>query len=336
MNINKKDRPVVVIDGLNVFIRHYLVNETINNKSEPIGGVVGFIRSLNYFINFLSPSKIFVVWESGGGSARRRSIFKEYKKDRGKIREMKKIQAGTASIRDQLAHDQECKVKQLALLYRLLKHTPVCQIFVSGTECDDIIAYLVTQKLQNESSKKVIVSGDKDFYQLLTEDEVEIYEPSKRQFITEKWLIEKFNITPENFCLARTLVGDKSDNLEGVPGVGLKTVAKRFPEVSNKNKEMTIDDILHECGEKVKKKAKQKVYNQIIESQNIVRRNWKLMLLSSNMLSAKEIAKINYAVDNHEPKMNKVSLIKEVISNGISIPFDFDSFASQMRLLSSR
>lgn len=337
MGLNKKTkRPYVIIDGLNCFIRHYLVNETLNANSEPIGGVVGFLKFVDYITRISTPAKVFVVWEAGGGSARRRSIYKEYKKDSGKIKELKKLNNGTASIKDHLASNLECKVKQLSLIYRLLKNTPICQVFVSGTECDDIIAYLVKQQFGTDPTDKIVVSSDKDFYQLLEDRSVRIYDPGKRTLLTGDWVFKQYNIAPRNFCLARALSGDKSDHLKGVPGVGLKTVAKRFPEISDRTRDLTVDDILKICDEQMASKAKQKVFQQVKEAEDIIRRNWKLMFLSSNMLSGKEIAKIGYAVESHEPKMNKVNLIKEVISNGISIVFDYDSFSSQMRMMASQ
>lgn len=330
---HKTTSPYIFIDGMNIFIRHYLVNETLNAKSEPIGGVVGFLKFVDYITRVMTPSKVFVVWESGGGSARRRSLFKEYKKNRGKIKEMKKIQKGTASIRDQLANDEQCKIKQLALIYKLLKNTPVCQVFVSGTECDDIIAYLVKQQFGTDPTEKIVVSGDKDFYQLLDDKTVRIYDPARKKLLDGDWVFEQSGIAPRNFCLARALVGDKSDNIEGVPGVGLKTVAKRFPDTASRERDLTIEDIMKTCDEQIAAKAKQKVFKSVRESEELIRRNWKLMFLSSNMMSGKEIAKITYAVENHDPKMNKVNLIKEVIANGIAIPFDYDTFSTQMRMM---
>lgn len=333
--MNKTKRPYLLIDGMNIFVRHYLVNETLNAKSEPIGGVVGFLKFVDYITRITTPAKVFVVWESGGGSARRRSIYKEYKKERGKIKEFKKLQAGTASIRDQLAYDDETKVKQLSLIYRLLKNTPICQVFVSGTECDDIIAYLAKQQFGTDPTEKIVISGDKDFYQLLEDPAVKIYDPAKKELLTGDWVFKEYGIAPRNFCLSRALVGDKSDNIEGVPGVGLKTVAKRFPIVADRTVDVTVDDIMKECDRQVALKAKQKVFTEVKEAEEIVKRNWKLMFLSSNMLSAKEISKITYAVESHEPKMNKVNLIKEVITNGIAISFDYDSFSTQMRMMAS-
>lgn len=327
----KQERPILIIDGLNVFVRHYLVNESVNNKSEPVGGVVGFIRFLDYVTSLHAPQKIFVAWETGGGSARRRAIFKEYKKDRGKIKEFKKIQAGTATMRDQLALDEQVKVAQLSVLYKLIKTTPICQIFVSGTEADDIVAYLATQQFRKHPAPKVIVSGDRDFYQLLEDSSVTIYDHSKKTYVTGDDVFKAYGIAPRNFCLARAIVGDASDNIEGVPGVGLKTVVKRFPMLADRTKDIMIKDIIEECNKQIAAGAKQKVYQEVKNCEEIIKRNWKLMYLDSSMLSGSEIQKIQYMVENHEPKMNKLALVKEVIGAGISMPFDFDQFSSKLR-----
>jgi len=331
--IPKKNRPYIFIDGLNCFLRHYLVNQTVSSKSEPIGGVVGFLRFLNYTINTFAPSKVFIGWETGGGSARRRKIYKEYKANRGKIKEFKKLKAGTASMRDTLVADEETKVKQLSQLYKLLKHTPVCQVFVSGTECDDVLAYLVNQYYRTDPTEKIVVSNDKDFYQLLEDDSVVIYNHATRTVIDGDKVYEKYGIAPRNFVMARTLVGDNSDNIHGVAGVGMKTVLKRFPQVADRTIDVNTSMIMEVCDKQIAQKAKQKVFKQVRESEDIIKRNWKLMHLSSAMLSAKEIAKINHIVENHDPKMDKIALIKDVLSAGMAIAFDFEKFTSEMRML---
>jgi len=335
MNIEntKKNRPYLIIDGMNVFIRHFLVNGTVNSKSELVGGVVGFLRFMNHAIDIFSPSKVFVVWESGGGSAKRKSIYKDYKANRGKIKEFKKLKSGSASMKDSLKYDHETRVKQLTQLYRLLSFTPACQVFVSGTECDDVVSYIATQYFRTDKTDKIIVSNDKDFYQLLEDETITIYDHSKREIVDGNAVYKKFGIAPRNFCMARSMVGDPSDNIDGVIGVGLKTVLKRFPEVSDRTRDIDTGMILQECVKQINNKAKQKTFKQVKESEDIIRRNWRLMTLSPGMLSAKEIAKINYIIENHEPKMNKVSLIKEVISSGLTVSFDFENLASQMRSL---
>jgi DNA polymerase-1 len=221
--MSKTERPILIVDGLNCFLRHYLVNESVSSKSEPVGGVVGFIKFIDYITNIHMPQKLFVVWETGGGSARRKAFYKDYKKDRGKIKEFKKIHNGTASMRDQLAVDDQVKVAQLSMLHKILKTTPICQIFVAGTEADDIVAYLATQQFRNTDAQKVIVSGDHDYYQLLDDKTITIYDPSKRSYVTGDDVFNTYGIAPRNFCLARALSGDPSDNLDGIPGVGLKS-----------------------------------------------------------------------------------------------------------------
>lgn len=331
--VNKKNRPIIIVDGMNNFIRHFLVNEAISTKSEPIGGIVGFLRFLKYLMNTFSPGKVFVVWESGGASAKRKAIFKDYKKNRGKIKEFKKLKNGTATMRDTLMRDDKCKIKQLSELYKLLKNTPICQVFLSGTECDDIVAHLAVQHFRTNTGDKIVVSNDKDFYQLLEDKSVLIYNQANRAMVTGDKVFEKFGIAPRNFCLARAIVGDPSDNIPGVPGVGLKTAVKRFPELADRTRDVTITGIIKSCEEKLSGKSKLKVYKEVLNSEEIIRRNWKLMYLSSGVLSAKEIAKVEFALESHEPKMNKINLIKEVMSSGIGLAFDVDDFTGQMRSL---
>lgn len=329
--VNKTKRPYVFIDGMNIFVRNFMVNQELNSKSEPVGGTTGFIRFLNYINNTLAPAKIFIVWEAGGGSPRRKKLYPEYKANRAKGKDFQKLKTGAANMQDLLRFDEKNKVSQLALLYRILGTTPVCQVFIKNTEGDDVLGYLVKEKFQNVDAPKVIVSSDKDFYQLLDDDTVKIFDPAKKSFITGDTVLEKFNISARNFCLAKSLVGDNSDNIGGIPRVGFKTVSKRFTELSSTNKDVTIDDILVECQEKIASKSRVKAYKEILSGESIVRRNWKLMYLNSSTLSADQITKINYIVDNHKPVMDKLGMIKVLIANGINMSFDFDRFASGLR-----
>ena len=68
------------------------------------------------------------------------------------------------------------------------------------------------------------------FYQLVDEDCI-IYSPNSKSFINTDKVLEKYGVHPHNFCLAKSIVGDKSDNIPGVPGVGYKKLAKEFSEL---------------------------------------------------------------------------------------------------------
>ena len=112
---------------------------------------------------------------------------------------------------------------------------------IEGVEADDVIAYVVQHK-KYEEWEKVIVSSDKDFFQLISDD-CKLYRPIQDQLVDYPTLVENFKIHPRNFALARSLVGDKSDNLPGVPRVGLKTVASKFPFL-NESKQYEVEDIM--------------------------------------------------------------------------------------------
>jgi 5'-3' exonuclease len=332
MTSTATERPIILIDGFNNFIRHFLVNQEINLRSQPVGGVVGFIKSVDYLVGTFCPSRVYVVWENGGPSPRRRHISPQYKANRAKMKEVKKIQQGKESIRDVLALDDETRIQQITMLTALLKSTPVCQVYVQDTECDDVIAYLAQDKFRNSGSKRIIVSNDKDFYQLLHDPDIQIYDPATRKIIDDNEVLNKFGISARNFCLAKTIAGDDSDNVEGVPGAGFKTVAKRFPIMASKDQDVDIATILLEArAANIGKKKPIAIYDDISQCEGLIRRNWDLMYLNSSNLSASQINKINYIVDHHEPKMDKLGLIKTVMECGINTTFDYDRFCSQMR-----
>jgi len=331
MTKNMTKRPILIIDGLNIFIRHFFANESINSRSEPIGGVVGFLKFIDMIVYRFSPGKVIVVWESGGASARRKKISSTYKESRGKVEEFRHMKNGNATIKDMLREDKQSKIKQLTLLNRLLKKTPVCQMFLKDTECDDIIGYLVKHPFANDPRLKLIASSDKDFYQLLDNPTVKIYDPAKKITIDGQYILDKFNISAQNFCLARALTGDPSDNIDGVPGIGLKTVTKRFPGFSETNTEMTIDKVLEDCRVFIEAKSKLKAPREILQCEENIRTNWKLMYLSSRNLSSLQIEKIEGTLELHEPKFDQLGLIKEVTKAGMNISFDFNRFSTTVK-----
>lgn len=325
------DRPIVVIDGMNIFIRMFCARMDITTSGDPVGGVVGVLKFINRICNDFYPKKLYIVWEQGGPSPRRKKIYSEYKANRVKDKDSFKDVAkeGERWIKD----DTENKFKQLHLLTNAIKHIPVCQLYIPDTEADDVVAYLVKFKLKHLDpfSKKIIVSSDKDFYQLLDDPKVEIFEPSKKVLITGDSVKEKFGIAPRNFCLARSLVGDTSDNIDGIPGVGLKTVAKRLPETLDDTKDLQAQDIIDYCQTMLDEKSKIKVYQEIVNNQSIMERNWQLMYLDTSAFSSSQIQKIDYIVDNFNPQMDKLAFIKSLMSASIVTDIDFDRMSIELK-----
>lgn len=317
-------RPIVIVDGMNCFIRHFMVNQTINNRSEPVGGVVGFLKFLDALLYRWAPAKLIVVWENGGASPRRKKIYPAYKEKSSGLKNV--------NLND-VRHDLRNKIFQLTTLNGLLKKTPVCQLFLENTECDDIIAYLVKYTFRNEDRNKLVVSSDKDFYQLLEDDSVMIYDPARKIALQQQYVLDTYNISARNFCLARALVGDTSDNIKGVPGIGLKTVSKRFEDFQRDDVDLSIDDIMKASKAllETKKGAKLKAPKCILESEDLIKTNWKLMYLSSKNLSAAQIKKIEGTIEHHNPKMDQLGLLKEISKAGMNISFDYNKFCTALK-----
>jgi len=187
------------------------------------------------------------------------------------------------------------------------------QVYVPDCEADDVIGYM--SKYAFKDKRKVIVSSDRDFYQLLDNKTI-IYSPTWKKLVTFKEVKEKFGISPENFCLAKAICGDPSDNISGVKGVGFKTLSKRFPEL-RESTSVEISDIIDVCNMNISEGTKIKAYQEIVSSEDLIRRNWKLIYLDTVNLSASQIQKINYLIDTFAVSRNKIHMMRALIKEGI-------------------
>jgi len=305
--MKKENQPILIIDFLNIFTRHFTVNPTLNKDGVPVGGAVGFLNNLKYILEEIYPKKVVIVFESGG-SPRRRSLFKDYKANRKPIKLNRTYDESATSD-----NEVENRMFQINLLMEMLRKIPVCQTYVKDCEADDVIGYLSKYKYPEDDI--VILSSDKDFYQLL-DDKTTIYSPTSKKFIKSEDVFERFGIHPINFCLARTLMGDPADNIDGIKGAGFKTIVKRFPKFSS-DKEIDIDMILA-VSKQQSTTSKIKVYHEINENHEIIKRNWKLMYLDTQNLSAQQIKKINYAIDTFEPKKDKIGMFRLLVKQGLT------------------
>ena len=319
--MTKDTRPIVVIDGMNLFVRYFAVNETMDANGNVIGGALGFIKAVNGIVETWNPSKVFIAWEKGGGSERRKRIFPEYKANRARSKVFEEL-TGNRSGRLHM-DDAENRQYQQLLLVNLLKKTPIRQLYMREIEADDIIAYVVSQKFRSHPAKKIIVSSDKDYYQLLDDPNTMIYDPATRGTVTKDDVMKKFGIEARNFCVARAFAGDSSDNIPGVDGVGLKTLVKRFPCLAE-DRDIFIDEIVSMAKEEMGNGSKIKVHGLILEAKDNVKRNWELMYLRGSNISGTQAQKLEWQVDNEERNADKFSFVKELISAKIPVNFDVD------------
>jgi|TARA_Y100000310_G_scaffold312774_1_gene360411 DNA polymerase-1 len=305
-------RPVMLVDGLNVHTRHFVANPSINDSGQQVGGVLGFLKGLQLLIDRFTPREVHVIWESGG-SPRRRSIFQDYKSKR-------RPQKLNRYYGNDIPDTVENRNYQIALTIELLKKTPINQIYVSDCEADDVIGYLAGYRYLNDVN--MIISSDKDFYQLISESILQ-WSPGQKRCITTELIRQRFHTSAQNFCTTRCFIGDISDGIPGIKGAGFKTMAKRFPELQSEEK-ISVEEILT-LSQQRSEKSKIKLFKLINESPHIVRRNWKLMYLGTQNLAATQIQKINAKIDTFSPSYNKINLMRILLREGLN-SFDADSF----------
>lgn len=301
-----KNKRVLIIDQLNLFFRNYIVNPSLSTDGSPIGGLRGCIQSLQKITRESKPDMIVICWDGAGGSKKRKALKKDYKAGRKPIRLNR-------SIRN-MSEDQEVdnKIWQQTRLIEYYNQIPVIQFMFDSTEADDIIAYVAHHK-QLEDYEKVILSSDKDFFQLL-DDKTVLYRPIQKEVLNKNSIIEKFNIHPTNFAMARAMAGDKSDNIEGVPGLGLKTISKRFPFLKE-DKNVTFQDIFSHCKKELQEK-KIKALENILEYDSILQRNYKMMQLYNPILSIDSKKIVNETLKDPDQSFNKTEIIKMMIQDG--------------------
>jgi len=309
---------------MNLYLRSYIVDPSISTNGSPIGGFKGFLKTLQKLCREIKPDKVIVAWDCGGGSRKRRTVNKDYKSGRAPVRLNREIR--------NLSPDEEHnnKVWQQIRLSEYLNQLPIIQYCIEDVEADDVIAFLV----QNERLKdyqKIIVSSDKDFYQLC-DDRTVVYRPTQKEVLNKYTIVEQFGIHPNNFALARAIAGDPSDNLKGVKGAGLKTISKRFSFLVSEA-DYLISDIIEHC-ENVEKPLL--VHKRILENTELIKKNYKLMQLYSPSLSPIVKSKINYILENNEPHLNLTEFRKMMMIDGFAEWENSELMAAMRKLLAEK
>lgn len=297
------ERPVLIVDAMNLFVRSYSAYPTMTANGEQMGGAIGFLKTLRRIVDEQQPRSIVIAWE-GGGSSKRRALFSEYKMNR-------KPEKLNRFYEDDIPDSDENKQHQIVVLLGMLKCVPACQIYVADCEGDDVIAYLVRGQYRNVN--KLIVSSDKDFYQLLDE-KTRIYSLHKKIVITAADVLEEFRVTSENFAIAKALCGDNSDNVPGIKGLGFKKVAKLFPMLGIETG-CLLQDVLSYAASHVDESA---IYKRVVENESDVKRNWKLVYLDGGMLSANQAQQVDHVLNTFKPISKRMNFMKKLMEMGIN------------------
>ena len=287
-DIRKELSSILIIDGLNTFLRSFTMINHINPDGHHIGGLTGFLKSVGYAIRMCDPTKVVIVFDGVGGSNARRNLFPAYKANRNVNR------MTNYTIFQSKSEEQESINNQMERLIQYLKCLPVTVVSIEGLEADDIIGYLAKKFQAHEDTQKVtIMSADKDFLQLVS-DKVHCYSPTKKKVYQPKDVLEEFGVSSYNFLNYKILMGDSSDNIPGITGLGPKKLLKLFPEL-NSDVNVTLDSIIEKSAELINEN---KLYLSVVERRHQLSINHQLMSLNGSFLSPENKQLVKDAFNN--------------------------------------
>ena len=268
-SLNVNDR-VLIVDGLNLYLRVFAVNGALNDNGVPVGGLTGFLRSLAYAIREVNPTRVIIVYDGQGGSQRRRKIHPDYKSNRKPGKRITRWDA----FKNATEEKESMKI-QFSRLIEYLDFLPINVISIDKIEADDTIAYIAHTLLDKEVT---IMSADQDFLQLVS-DRITVWSPTKKKFYTPRMVEADYGVPAHNFLMYKVLMGDKSDNIEGVKGLGPKKLPKIVPDLLTQTT-LDLDFILEHAG-----KGEEPMHKKISESATQLRINEELMDLKNPPVS---------------------------------------------------
>ena len=302
---SKEHDRVILIDGLNLFFRNFAMMNIVNHDGVHIGGLGGFIRSIGSLINQIQPTAVYVVFDGVGSSTNRKNLLPEYKSGRHTSR------ITNWEVFEDLDDEHNSKIDQIVRLVHYLKCLPIRTVSIDKSEADDIIAFYSTHLVEKYNSKVVIVSSDKDFLQLVNND-VTVWRPMEKTYYTKQLIEEKHGCLAENFILYKVLIGDNSDKIPGIKGLGEKGLFKKFPEL--KERPLTLDDIYNISVEKLKEHV---VYARVVNDIKRLETNYKIMDLSKPLIDDNDEVVLKAIAASSTPTLNPEAFLRLYNEDGI-------------------
>jgi DNA polymerase-1 len=305
---------VLLIDGLNSYLRAFAAAPTMNDDGAHVGGVTGFLMSIGAAIRLFTPSRVIIVFDGAGGSQRRRKLFPDYKANRRNMTKLNRTYDFTT-----LEEEKESQKWQLMLLVSILNCLPVTVFTVDLVEADDVIAYLA-QHIESKEGKAIISSTDKDFLQLVNEN-ITVWNPIKKKMYTPERVVEDYEFHPNNFLLYRMVTGDNSDGIPGVDGIKEKTLLKFFPELAHDDKR-DLDFLFESAQRQAAEKKKPPVALQsFLASKDLLERNYQLMRLDEVQMSGNTRLEVLDKYNKPPNEYKKMELTKLLQMNKLMSAF---------------
>jgi DNA polymerase I len=297
----------LLVDGNNlVKIGFHGVKDYYHNGKH-IGALWHFVNTIRRFIDEQNFDKVVVMWDGDDNSSTRKLIYPQYKEQRRDRDNEYKLDSFT---------EQKERIKQY------LEDCYVRQINVDNNEADDLIAYYC-QISDNE--QKTIYSGDKDLTQLIS-DKVSVYYPRTKETyqLGSKIKCDIYEFPHQNIKTYKILSGDKSDNIDGISGLGEKTLIKFFPELLEKP--VSITDILEKAENLLKENKNNKTLQNLISGktksgvygEEFFVINEKIINLSNPLITddAKELVELYYRETLDPDGRGHRNLIKMMMEDG--------------------
>ena len=234
----------LVVDGDNLFKIGFHGVRDFYHEGRHIGGIYHFINVIQRFLSDYNYDKIVVFWDGNNNASQRKELYPLYKENRRMTMNEDKKES---------YYSQKNRVRQY------LEEMFVRQVCIDNHECDDLIAHYC----QISDEKITILSSDKDLTQLIS-SRVHIYSPIAKEWVTDKHKVKigTIEIPVQNVELVKILLGDKSDNIEGIQNFGEKKLVKFFPEVVDYV--VTINDILEKGKQLIANDAKSKPLQNLL------------------------------------------------------------------------
>lgn len=282
---------VLIVDSMNTFIRSFAMLQSMNPSGHHTGGMVGFLRSIGYLARTIDPTRIICVFDGAGSTINRKSMNPDYKANRNVSR------ITNWEIFEDKDDEYASMTMQMHRLVEYLQCLPITLISIDKVEADDIISYLA-QGFASKGNKATIVSSDKDFLQIVS-DNIEVYSPIKKKTYTPSEVLSELGTIPQNYLILKALLGDDSDNLSGIKGLGPKTVFSEFSSII-KDPTFTLQDVHNICEQNLQTK---KIFAKVIYDWDKVELNYQMMNLLEPRLSEQEIAHILQKIASPVPSL---------------------------------
>jgi len=288
-----KQQNTLLVDGNALFkVGYFGAKNEYNHHGQHIGGLYSFLTILRKILTEDLYHRVYVFWDGNFSGKLRYEIYEPYKSGRGK-----NYITGTKP-------EDLDELKQRKMVWDYLSEMYVRQLKHEIIESDDFIAFYCKNKKENE--KITIVSTDRDFLQLISND-IRIYFLDLKQYVDSFNYSSYFCFHQENSVLMKTMIGDTSDSIKGIKGLGEQTLLSYFPVL--KERKITLNEIIEDAKkqqlERIENKKKPiKILDNIInkvtdgvQKEKIYEINEQLVNLSKPMMTEDGLRELKHLIE---------------------------------------